>query len=88
MTVCVPTDRLDTASAAKPLPSTVDDPRVVAPSMNVTLPVGVPAELETNAVNPIVCPYVDGLGDEVSAVAVPISVPFTVCARTEDVLAP
>jgi hypothetical protein len=38
-------------------------------------------------VNTTVCPYVDGLSDDVSAVVVPINTPFTVCVRAEDVLA-
>jgi hypothetical protein len=85
--VCVPADRLDTESVAKPLASSADDPRVVAPSRNVTVPVGVPDELPTKAVNPTLCPYVDEFGCDVSDVVVAIKAPFTVCVRIEDVLA-
>jgi len=85
--VCAPTDRLDIESVATPLALTADDPRFVAPSKNVTVPVGVPDELVTRAVNTIVCPNVDGFADDVSPVVVPINAPFTVCVRTEDVLA-
>jgi hypothetical protein len=87
VTECAPAVRLEIERVAKPLPSTADDPSVVAPSRNVTVPVGVPDELETRAVNTTVCPYVDGLSDDVSAVVVPINTPFTVCVRAEDVLA-
>jgi len=82
--VCVPTDRLDTESVALPPALSADDPSVVAPSRNVTVPVGVPDELETRAVNVRLCPNTDGLSDDVSAVVVLIA--FTVCVRTEDVL--
>jgi len=45
-------------------------PGQVAPSMKVTLPVGVPLALVTVAVNVTDCPNVDGLGDDITAVLV------------------
>ena len=38
--------------------------------MNVTVPVGVPAVEEIVTVSVIGCPYVDGLGDDMTAVDV------------------
>ena len=87
VTLCVPADRVDTDSAANPLASIVDDPRFVAPSRNVTVPVGVPEELDTKAGNPTLCPYVEGFGDDVSAVEVATSEAFTICVTAEEVLA-
>ena len=87
VTLCVPADRVDTESAANPLASIVDDPRFVAPSRNVTVPVGVPDELDTKAVNPTLCPYVDGFGDDVSAVDVAADAAVTIWVRAEEVLA-
>ena len=42
---CDPTDNELVEKEAWPLPSTAADPSVVAPSLNVTVPVGVPAPL-------------------------------------------
>ena len=39
---CAPTARLDTVKVATPEPLSVPWPRVVVPSLNVTVPVGVP----------------------------------------------
>jgi len=59
-------------------------PSVVAPSLKVTLPVGVPAAVEvTVAVKVTDWPLADGFTEEVSAVDV---VPFTVCVSTDEVL--
>jgi hypothetical protein len=61
-------------------------PSVVAPSLNVTLPVGVPAIVEVIvAVNVTDCPNVDGLTDEMTAVTV--AGKFTDCVTVFEVLA-
>jgi hypothetical protein len=85
---CVPTVRLDVEMVALPFASSVDEPRIVAPSENVTLPVGVPVPLDglTVAKRTTDWPNVDGFGDETSDVAVAITMPFTVCVRTDDAL--
>jgi hypothetical protein len=62
--------------------------RLFEPSMNVTVPVGVPAPgpfAETVAVNVTVCPGNDGFTEETTAVLLPSLV--TVCVSTTDVLA-
>jgi len=68
-------------NAVPPLSGTV--PREVPPSKNCTVPVD--AAGDTVAVKVTTCPDVDGFGDDVSVVVVLMA--FTVCARTEDVLA-
>ena len=63
---CVPTESVLMVALALPDPSTVPDPRTVAPSLKVTVPVGVPvagALAETLADIVTVCPNVDGFGD-------------------------
>ena len=63
-------------------------PSVVAPSLKVTVPVGVPAPgavAATVAVKVTACPNTDGLAEEESAVVVLAM--FTVCVSAEDVLA-
>jgi len=69
---CVPTERLLIGNVATPLPFMADVPMVVAPSLNVTDPVGVPAPVTTVtvAVKVVDCPYVEGFTEEVRAVAV------------------
>ena len=47
-------------------------PRVVVPSLNVTVPVGVPDPDETVAVNVTDCPEFDGFNDEAREVEVAI----------------
>ena len=60
-------------------------PSVVAPSLNVIVPVGVPAALEvTVAVNVTDCPKGDGFSEDVT-VAVLAAV-FTVCVSAAEVL--
>ena len=49
-------------------PLSVPVPSVVAPFLNVTVPVGVPAPDETVAVKVTAVPYVDGFRDEATAV--------------------
>jgi len=59
-------------------------PRTVAPSLKVTVPVGVPGAVDvTVAVNVTDWPAVDGFSEDATAVAV---VPLTTCVTTEDVL--
>ena len=45
-------------------------PRVAAPSLKATGPVGMPEAAETVAVNVTACPALDGLGEDESAVVV------------------
>ena len=52
------------------LPLSVPDPRVVAPSLKVTVPVGVPPDEVTVAVKVTAVPYVDGFKDETNEIAV------------------
>ena len=68
--VCEPTDSDEVVSVACPDPSVVPVPNVVAPSLNVTVPVGIPAPEVTVAVKVTLCPLVEGFGDEVSDVLV------------------
>ena len=62
-------------------------PSVVAPSLNVTVPVGVPlpgATTATVAVNVTDCPKTDGFADEITIVVV-LGM-LTVWVRVEEVL--
>ena len=69
MIKCVPTLKVEVEKVATALALSVPVPSVVDPSLNVTVPVGVPELVEvTVAVNVTDCPNVDGLGDEVSEV--------------------
>lgn len=62
-----------------------DAPIVVAPSKNVTRPVGdPPEEICTFAVNTMICPAVDGLLLDVTIVVVCIE--FTICVSADDEL--
>ena len=59
----------------------------VAPSLKVTVPVGVPAPAPvgvTVAVKVTDCPNTDGLAEEATAVALPLL--FTVCVTVDEVL--
>ena len=80
---------LPTASAAVDSdavpPLTAAVPSEMAPSKNCTVPVA--AACDTVAVSVMACPNVDGFCDDASAVVVPINDGFTVCVKTEDVLA-
>ena len=46
------------------------EPKLFAPSLNCTLPVGVPVPVLTVAVSVTDCPTVDGFGDDTTAVVV------------------
>ncbi len=70
--MCVPTARVAVVNATWPAPVNLADPIVDVPSMNVTVPVGMPepADGVTVAVNVTACPHVEGFSDEVSVVEV------------------
>ena len=66
-------DSVDVVTVAMPLLLSGPVPNVVEPSLNVTVPVGVPAPGETTvtvAVKVTPWPNVDGFGDEFSVVVV------------------
>ena len=76
--------RADIDTVALPLLLMVELPRVVAPSRNMTGPVGVPDVLEpTVAVNVTDCPSADGFSEETSRVVLlacwTVCVSVTVC---------
>jgi len=74
-------------SDALPLTS-VTTPREVAPSLNVTVPVGTPAADVTVELSVTACPTVDGFGVEVRLVEVAATAgAFTICVTTAEVLA-
>src|SRR2546422_10635368 len=74
-------------SEALPLTS-VTVARAVAPSLNVTVPVGTPAAEVTVALRVTACPVVDGFGVEVRVVVVAAGVTaLTTCGTTVAVLA-
>ena len=71
--VWLPTDKVDLANVALPVPSSVTAaPSEVAPSRNETVPVGtvVPDAGVTVDVNVTDCPEFDGFAEEVRAVEV------------------
>jgi hypothetical protein len=71
----------DVDKVATPLPLSAELPIVVAPSRNVTVPVGVPVVVElTVAVRVTDCPSPDGLAEEISKVVLPAI--CTVCVST------
>ena len=75
-------------SVATPAASACGAPRSPAPSLNCTVPVGVPAPgavTVTVAVNVVLCPNTAGLTEEASPVAV--AARFTVCVGNAPVLA-
>ncbi len=64
---CVPTVRVEVTNVAFPLLSATA-PKMVAPFLNVTVPVGVPPEPDTVAVSVIEWPHCDGFAEEASVV--------------------
>jgi hypothetical protein len=78
-------ERLETERTAKPLELSVDEPSVVLLSRNFTVPVGVPEDAVTVAVNLTVWLCVEGFGDEVSEVDVAIKL-LTVWVSAVEVL--
>jgi hypothetical protein len=65
------------------VPSSVPVPRVVVPSLNVTVPVGMPPALVTVALKVTELPYADGLADDVGVFVV-VAAWFTTCERAAD----
>jgi hypothetical protein len=55
------------------LPLSGPSPSVAVPSTNVTVPVGVPLEAVTVAMNVTDCPSLDGFAEEITAVTVEAS---------------
>ena len=85
---CVPAASVEVAKVAEPEPFSVPGPSVVAPSRNITVPVGtfVPLAGVTLAMNETLAPVVPVAGP-VNIVVVEISVPaFTVSVRAVEVL--
>ncbi len=64
-----PTERADVENVAV-LPDRVPVPIVVPPSLNVTVPVGIPPVAATVAVRVTACPKVLGLADDERLVVV------------------
>src|SRR5438876_649788 len=86
---CAPTASVLVTNVAWPEAFRVPVPRVVGPSLNVTVPVGVPAPLVfafTVAVKVTGCPDTDGLIEETTPVVVPGSVVVVVGAAVVVVL--
>lgn len=65
-------------------PLNVAAPRVVLPSVNVTVPVGVPLAAVTVALKVTGCPAVEGFWEEVRAVV--LAILLTVWLSTDEVL--
>ena len=66
----LPIVSVDVVNVAVPEPSKVPDPSAVEPSMNVTVPVGIPEPgmlAVTVAVNVTDCPNTEGLAEEATA---------------------
>ena len=85
---CVPTDNVEVENVVEPDAFSVPGPKLVAPSRNVTVPVGtfVPLAGVTLAMNVTFAPDVAVAGP-VSIVVVPISAPaFTTCESAVEVL--
>ena len=67
-------------SEALPKESSVPVPMLVAPSENVTVPLGVPADELTVALNVTACPNTDGFREDARAVAAAALVTVNVAA--------
>jgi hypothetical protein len=83
--VCEPGANEAVERIADPVMSRIAVPITPAPSLKVTVPLGVPATEVTVAVNTIVCPAAAGLVDEVSVVVVGLR--LTICVRAAETLA-
>lgn len=84
---CEPTVSVEVVNVAFPVPSSVWLPSVVVPSLNVTLPVGVPLPGElavTVAVNVTACPNTVVPEDDVTRVVLPSG--FTTSLMAGEVL--
>jgi hypothetical protein len=75
---CEATVSVEVLKVAWPAPSSVEVPKVVVPSLKVTVPVGVPPLEVTEAVNVTDWLKTDGLADELTVVVV-VNVFWTVC---------
>ena len=83
---CDPTERVDLVMIAWLLRS-VPVPSEIVPSLNVTVPLGVPEVAGlTVAVNVTVCPDTEGFADETSVVDVAAALPLMVWVSTGEVL--
>src|SRR2546425_11411316 len=81
---CAPTARDAVVSVAMPEESSVPVPRLVAPSRNVTVPVGMPAGELTVAVKVTGWPKAVGFAEEIAVIVVaPL---FTVCDKADELL--
>jgi hypothetical protein len=83
----VATEREEVGNVATPAPLSVAVPNVLVPSLNVTVPVGVPEAglvAVTVAVNVTDWPKTDGLADEVRVVL--LEAWLTFCVNAVDVL--
>ena len=65
-----PTARVDVVKVACPDPLSEPEPSVLAPSLKVTVPNGIPPLELTTAVNITDCPNADGLIEEETVVVV------------------
>jgi hypothetical protein len=81
----VPALSPEVVKAARPLLSRVAVPRIVDPSWNVILPVGMPSVLATLAVKVIAWLKLDGLADALKSIRGIAR--LTLCAKGADVLA-
>ena len=81
---CVPTDKEAVVKEALPELWRVPVPIVVDPSLNVTVPVGVPEVAVTVAVKVTDCPKADGFTDEVRAVVVVVCAEAMVTLGSEE----
>jgi len=81
---CVPTAREAVVSVAMPEESSVPVPRLLAPSRNVTVPVGMPAGELTVAVKVTGWPKTLGFAEEIYATVVEAL--FTVCYNADELL--
>lgn len=84
MIECEATDSVEVVKVAWPVPSSVGVPRVVFPSLNVTVPVGMPLPGElavTAAVKVTDWLNTEGLPEELTVVVVPAL--FTTCGEAE-----
>ncbi len=81
---CAPTAREAVVSVAMPEESSVPVPRLLAPSRNVTVPVGMPAGELTVAVKVTGWPKTLGFAEEIAVTVV--AALFTVCDNGEELL--
>jgi len=81
---CAPTAREAVVRVAMPEESTVPVPRLVVPSRNVTVPVGMPAGELTVAVKVTGWPKTLGFTEEIDVTVV--AALFTVCDNGEELL--